>query len=119
MSNRRRAKMRPVRIEPYPGPAPRIISLGRPPDDSFGHPPLGQLDIWSPDGSDPPLVLVTYALKTQCAHCDRHPGLVWLGDDSVWRTVTVHDPSCPESVEQRGPVGDLIAVPDRELWGTS
>lgn len=117
MSNRR--KLRPVRVVDYPGPPPLLVSLGRPPDDSFGDPPDGQLDIMSRDGSDPPAVLLALATRTSCASCGKKPGLVWLDRDGYWHTFTRHDPDCPDSVEQRGPVNELIAVPSCELRSTS
>jgi hypothetical protein len=96
-----------------------VADIGSPPDGEFGQPPPGCIDTWARDGSRPPAVLLAHAVRTRCGHCGRHPGLVWRGDDGVWRTVTRHDPECPESVEQRGHVDELIAVPDRPLGSAS
>jgi hypothetical protein len=117
VSNRKRT-LRPVRVEPYPGPA-LVADIGAPPDGQFGQPPPGQIDVWSPDGSSPPTVLLAHAVRTRCNHCGARPGLVWLGDDRIWRTVTRHNAECPDSVEQRGLLEELIAVPDREFGSAS
>jgi len=117
LSNRR--KLRPVRIEPYPGEA-RAISTGAPPDGEFGSPPPGCIDLESPDGSRPDPVLFALALRTRCRHCGRRPGAMWLAEPGgTWHMVTRHHPSCPESVQRRGRTSELSLVPCQPMHGQS
>lgn len=120
MSNKKR-KLRPVKVVPYPGEA-LGISRGKPPAGEFGKPPPGQIDLRTPAGCtcEPPSVLLAHAIGMRCGHCGARPGsMVLTRCGGTWYVVTEHDPSCPESVQQRGNNEDLHMVPHQPMHGQS